>query len=63
MKQRKHYRVAKREAEVRNVKRILRREKKSILVTLVVAVAFIWLEGFLIGALVGKKVGKRSTCV
>ena len=63
MKHRKHHRVAKREAEVRNVHRLIRKEKKTIAAAVFLLIAAVWLEGFVIGALIGKKAGKRSTCV
>ena len=63
MSSRKHYRVAKQEAEVKNVKRLVRREKKGILVVVFIVFAIVWLEGFVIGNLIGKKAGTKITCV
>lgn len=63
MKHQKHHRVAKREAEVRNVHRLIRRERKVIAAAVVTLIALLWLDGFIVGSLVGKKVGKKSTCV
>lgn len=63
MKHQKHYRVAKREAEVKNVTRTIRKEKKTILIALIAIFSIVWLEGFIIGNILGKKASTKITCV
>ena len=63
MKSRKHHRVAKREVEVKNVQRTLRKERKVILGVIFFIFAVVWLEGFLIGSLLCKKASRNISCV